>query len=321
MFFNKLKTDFPQKLKVLLPLWLVICISTLAHNRLGDYVMVNDAKLWYETEGSGEPLVLVSGGPGFSHVYFKPHFSKLSDDFLLIYFDGIGRGRSDFADSPSAYSIDRDVDDLEGLRQALEIEKWHVYGHSYGGIVAQQYALKHQEHLSSLVLANTMHSAEMWQQGRDNYYREIKNQYPEEWETINELAKQGKKESSPEMRNISIPTLPLIYFYDISNFQKLQSDSLPWNSDVYFSIVGEEFFYLSPSLQDMDFRPALYKIRVPMLVIAGRYDRIAMPRFQVQYKVYAPHADFMMFEHSGHFPFLEETAKHRQVLEEFLKRD
>ena len=170
-----------------------------------NYVLVNGSRLWYDIEGRGEPIVLIAGGPGFSHVYFKPHFSKLTRRFQLIYYDAIGRGRSDFALSTSDYSIERDVLDLEGLRQQLGIEKWHVFGHSYGGVVAQQYALDYQEHIHTLILSNTMHSAEMWQNGLDNFYREIKNQYPETWKTMKELAAQGKKDTSPEMARIRDP--------------------------------------------------------------------------------------------------------------------
>jgi len=298
----------------------VSCSISVAQVFPDNYVTVNGARLWYETEGSGEPIIFISGGPGFSHVYFKPHFTQLSWNFTLIYYDGIGRGRSDLATLPSDYSIERDVADLEGLRQALNIEKWHMYGHSYGGLVAQQYALQYQEHLYSLILANTMHSAEMWQEGCNNYYYEIKNQYPEAWSSIKRLADQGKKESSPEMAWISVDTLPLIYFYDVSNVTKLATDSLPWNSDVYYAIVGEELFCLNPKLQFLDFRPRLSEIKVPLLVLAGRYDRMALPRYQLQYEMYARHAEFYMFEKSGHFPFLEEPNRHMQVVREFLLR-
>src|SRR5579863_3813774 len=61
----------------------------------GDYITVNGARLWYESEGSGEALVLIAGGPGISHDYFHPYFSALQDSFRVIYFDAFGRGKSD----------------------------------------------------------------------------------------------------------------------------------------------------------------------------------------------------------------------------------
>jgi len=127
-----------------------------------NFTMVNGAKLWYETAGTGEPLLLIPGGPGLSHVYFKPHFSKLADRFKIIHFDTFGRGKSERAKSPSEYTLQRDVDDIEELRKSLGIDKLNIFGHSYGGIVAQAYILKHPEHVKKLVLSNTLFSSKMF---------------------------------------------------------------------------------------------------------------------------------------------------------------
>ena len=125
----------------------------------GDFVRVHDARLWYESEGSGEPLVLIAGGPGFSHDYFHPFFTPLSSSFRVIYFDAFGRGKSDHAKNPHEYSLDRDVEDIEGLRQALGLGKINLLGHSYGGFVAQAFALRYPGSLRRLILAAVLSSA------------------------------------------------------------------------------------------------------------------------------------------------------------------
>jgi proline iminopeptidase len=127
----------------------------------GDYVTVNGARLWYESEGSGEALVLISGGPGISHDYFDPYFSSLANSYRLIYFDALGRGKSDRAKNPSEYTLTRDVEDVEGLRKALGLGRISLLGHSYGGVVAQAYALRFPESLQRLILVDTLFSAEM----------------------------------------------------------------------------------------------------------------------------------------------------------------
>jgi proline iminopeptidase len=287
--------------------------------RAKPYVEVNGVHLWYQSIGSGEPIVFIAGGPGFSHVYLKSHFYPLSHKFRLIFYDGVGRGRSGHADE-NEYSIERDVADLEGLREALGITKWHIYGHSYGGVVAQQYALSHQDKVHTLILSNTMHSGEMWQHGCDNFYNEIKNQYPESWKDIERSAKSSHNSSIPQAPNISVPTMPLIYFYDISNLKKLKSDSVPWNDDVYYSIVGRDVLTLRHELKNLDFRPYLKKLKMPTLILVGRFDRMALPRYQLQYTNYAPHAEIYIFEKSGHFPFLEESSENIRVIQEFLRR-
>jgi proline iminopeptidase len=144
----------------------------------GDYVSVNGARLWYESEGTGPALVLISGGPGISHDYFHPYFSSLANSYRVVYFDALGRGKSDRANSPKEYTLSRDVDDLEGLRKALGLGRINLLGHSYGGVVAQAYALRFPAFLQRLILVDTFFSAEMWQANNDNSNRELQNQFP-----------------------------------------------------------------------------------------------------------------------------------------------
>jgi proline iminopeptidase len=124
----------------------------------GDYVVVNGAKLWYESEGQGETLLLIAGGPGTSHTYFYPYFSTLADSYRVVYFDAFGRGKSDRAQSPNEYTFDGDVEDVEELRQALGLGQINILGHSYGGLVAQAYALRYPGSIKKLILANTFRS-------------------------------------------------------------------------------------------------------------------------------------------------------------------
>src|SRR5947209_7339713 len=75
------------------------------------FVTINGARLWYESEGKGDPVIFISGGPGISHDYFHPFFQPLSSSFQLIYFDAFGSGKSDRAKNAHEYTFDRDVDD------------------------------------------------------------------------------------------------------------------------------------------------------------------------------------------------------------------
>ena len=70
----------------------------------------------------------------------------------------------------------------------------------------------------------------------------------------------------------------------------------------------------------LDFRPQLKDLRMPMLIMAGRFDRILFPRYQVKFKSYAPQAQFVMFEKSGHFPFIEEPENFTRIVKEFLQK-
>ena len=94
----------------------------------GAYAAVNGIKLWYESEGRGEPLVLVPGGPGDPHTVFHLFFSRLADRQRIVYFDEYGVGKSDRARSKSDYSFARDVENLDGLRKALGLTRMNLLG-------------------------------------------------------------------------------------------------------------------------------------------------------------------------------------------------
>jgi proline iminopeptidase len=281
------------------------------------FVTVNGAKLWYKIEGKGEPLLLIAGGPGSSHSYFQPWFSAMSDSYRVVYFDAFGRGKSDRAKSPAEYTFQRDVEDIEGLRQALNLGKINLLGHSYGGLVAEAYALRYPDSVNKLILANTLFSGEMWQANNDNCNNEVKNQYPEIWEQLQELRAQGVHSSAKVHQDLyaKVP-LGLFYFYDGSNADKLP---LEINPDVYYAIAGDDCdFLIGGDIANLDFRTQLKNLKMPTLILAGRFDRVSLPRFSVQFKRYAPQAEFVMFEKSGHFPFIEDPAKMFEVLRRFL---
>ncbi len=115
----------------------------------GRYVHVNGAKLWVVTVGKGDPLFIIPGGPGGNHLGYR-NFDSLAGHNMIIYFDGFGRGKSDTAADVREYSLQRDIEDLEGLRKGLGFDEINVLGHSYGGLVAQGYALQYPQHVKHL---------------------------------------------------------------------------------------------------------------------------------------------------------------------------
>ncbi len=287
----------------------------------GAYAWVDGAHLWFQIKGHGDPIVVIPGGPGDSHIYLTPWFNELAKLHKLIYYDAFGRGKSDRAKNPDEYSFERDVKDLEGLRVDLGIEKWTVIGHSYGGMVAQAYALKYPNSVSKLILSNTLYDAEMWQENDNNSNYEIRNQYPGIWAALMKLREEGMVSSSPECQKVygEVPA-GLLYFYNAANADKVRKDSLSFNPIVYYRLVGADGdFLIGGDIGKLDFRTELKNLKMPVLIIAGRFDRIAVPRFSDKFKEYCPQAKFVMFEKSGHLPFIEQTKKYFQVIEEFLK--
>jgi len=285
----------------------------------GCYATVNGAKLWYETEGQGEPLILISGGPGDSHAVFHPFFSRLADRYQVIYFDPFGVGKSDRAKSAKEYTFARHVEDLEGLRRTLGFANMNLFGQSFGGMVAQAYAIKYPQSVKRLILADTFHSGEMWQANDDSCNYEIRNQYPEIWDELQRIRAKGLRSSAPEHQKLyySVP-LGLFYFHDASKAALLLKEE--GNNDVYYAVAGDDAdFKVGGDLAALDFRAGLPKLKMPVLVIAGRFDRVSLPRYAVQFKRYLPRARFVMMEESGHFSFIEEPDKTIALLRDFLK--
>jgi len=289
----------------------------------GQYVKVNGAKLWIETEGTGDPLFLISGGPGGSHVGMHS-FSPLKDSCTIVYIDNFGRGKSDTAKDVSEYSVNRDIEDVEGIRKALGYEKINLLGHSYGSIVVQGYAVKYPQHVKHLIIANGFFSGEMWQANDDNSNHEIRINYPEIWDTLMKVRNAGAHSSDPLHVKIygQVP-YGFLYAYNPTNFLKGIDPSYPhpFNMKLYYQLVGDDGdFIIGGDIAKIDFRKQLKDLKMPVLIIAGRYDRVAVPTFEVQYKKYCPQAQFEMFEKSGHNPQVEEPEKEFKIIRSFLKK-
>ena len=289
----------------------------------GQFVTVNGARLWVEMEGKGDPLFLISGGPGGSHVGLH-RFGALKDSSLVVYIDNFGRGKSDTAKDVSEYTIARDVEDIEGIRKALGFEQVNVLGHSYGGVVAQLYALKYQKYVKHLIIANSFFSGGMWQENDDNSNHEIAENYPEVWDSLMVLRKKGFVSSDPICAEL-YGTVPygFLYAYNPDNFLRGGDPSYPnrFNTKLYYQIVGKDGdFVVTSDMAAFNVTDKLKDLKMPVLIIAGRYDRVSVPKMAVIYKKYCPQAMFVMFEKSGHNPQVEEPEKEFATIREFLAR-
>jgi proline iminopeptidase len=298
--------------------------SDLKHSP-GAFLNLLGKKIWYESAGQGEPLLLIPGAGG-SHDYFHPFFAPLEGSFRVIYFDGFGRGNSEHAKSPSEYTFDHDLDEIEALRQALHLGKIMVYGHSYGGFVAQGYALKYPSSVSKLIVSNIFASGEEFQASDDHSNGELQQFFPEYWQQIVQLRSRGLLSSSPEMQEAGaawfLPTFEKLYFCNSQNASAIAAFFNEHNFSVeqWNAVAGADAdFKIGGDLIKLDFRSRLSSVKVPFLVLAGRCDGVVLPRLSTQFKKYAPQARFVMFEHSGHYPFVEEGPLFVQTVEGFLK--
>jgi proline iminopeptidase len=290
-------------------------------NKDGKYYTVNGAKLWTVRLGEGAPVFLIAGGPGGAHPGMRG-FDSLASTNTLIYYDGFGRGKSDTATDVKEYSLQRDIEDLEQLRKAMGFAKIIVLGHSYGTVVAQGYALKYRQNVSQLILSAPFHSYAMWQENDDNYNREIRINYPEVWDTLMIIRNQGYV-SSDSLHQVVYGRIPygFVYAYNPENFIRRGRSEYPnpFNTKLYYQMVGKDGdFLVGNDIGNFDYRRELKNLKMPVLILAGRYDRVAVPWMMVQYKQYCPQAQFFLFEKSGHNPHVEEPQKTFKIIRSFL---
>src|SRR5215472_85841 len=115
-------------------------------------IPVRGVELYCREVGQGTPMIVLHGGPDFDSAYLLPELDRLSDKFHLIYYDQRGRGRSTDSVKPEDVTLESEMSDLDEVRQHFHLEKVVLLGHSWGTVLALEYALRHPERVSRLVL-------------------------------------------------------------------------------------------------------------------------------------------------------------------------
>jgi proline iminopeptidase len=286
----------------------------------GDFVTVGSHKIWYESEGQGEPLLLIPGGPGSSHDYFHPFFSALSNQYRVIYYDPFGTGKSDHAKNPSEYSLKQEIEEVEELRKALGIDQWNVFGHSWGGVVAQGYVTKYPGPVKKVVLSDCLVSGKSYQDTNDRALRLMADLFPDNWKKMEELHAKGLKSTSSELSQAEPDIFAIAFFYQRENTSKLvPAGENTMNPEISIAIMGKDMdFKLGGEAANFDWHAGLRSLRVPILIVNGRADLVVTPRQAEELASAAPGAKLVIFEHSGHMSFAEETAGTMKTIGDFL---
>lgn len=279
-------------------------------------------KTWYRIVGDPEPagrlpLICLHGGPGATHDYFGSLEAFAATGRRVILYDQLGAGNSDHIQNPSLWTVSLFVEELGQLRRSLGLERVHLLGHSWGGQLAMEYALTQPAGLASLVLSDTLASASQW---AEEARRLIQSLPPDIQQNIREHQAAGStdsKEYQAAMKVFSrhyagghIDPKPE---WVKEAFKKIE------DNEVYLTMWGPSEFCVTGSLRDWDITGRLAEIRVPTLVLCGRDDE-ATPALAETIQRGIPGSELTIFEHSAHFPHIEETELYLQVLDRFLSR-
>lgn len=280
------------------------------------YAKVNGTEIFFDVEGAGlvpdgermreKPACFVlHGGPAMDHTYYKPHLSPLADDLQLIYVDHRNTGRSERI-APDSCTIEQMADDVEALRQYLGLGKVHVMGNSFGGMWALTYALRHQDALDKLILITTSPSYAFYEAAKAEVARKGS---PEQIAAVPELF-EGRIDSDEQLAPWWQTMTPLYYHrWD----EKYAEGKERGRSNA--ALMAHMWQNVMPSY---DVKSRLGEIRVPTLVLGGRHDWVTPYGQSEIIAAGIPDSELVIFEESGHFPFIEEPDRFMQVVREFL---
>lgn len=280
------------------------------------YIQVKNGSLFYQKFGSGEPIVVLHGGPGKDQGYLLPQMLELSKDHELIFYDQRGSGQSLTTPLDAEHiNTDQFVEDLEALRLALGLEKITLLGYSWGGFLALCYAIKYPQTLSSLIL---MSCAPVDYKGQLAFtVEEAKRCIPIATEIAPLTNFQLFEQLSEQQINALYRTLFSVYVYNPADVQKLTLTMNPKSAQNGFKVAEElcKTFWLQPST---NLFPVLKTIQVPTLLLHGKQDIVPLHTAQ-EINDALPNSRIIVIDECGHFPYIEKPEMFFAHIRSFLQ--
>ena len=289
------------------------------------FVAAQGVFIYYKSFGSGPPLLILHGGPGASHDYFLPHLVPLARKNRLVFIDERGGGKSPKLENPAEYTVENMVEDTEAVRKALRLGKINLLGHSFGGVLAQAYALKYQKNLSHLVLCSTWHSTKQF----NDVLRTIRANMPAEWrERIDKLEAAGLYGHGKDYEKNRYPSEYMMaawgeayfpYLYQNRpdpNFDPIAFGNIAWDvSREMWGSRGE--FFGDGNLTSVEYAGRLPSVKVPTLITVGDHDHCDAS-FSREMNALIPGSKLVVFPKSGHMTFVDQPGLFLEAVQSFL---
>ncbi|HEX8562014.1 MAG TPA: proline iminopeptidase-family hydrolase [Flavobacterium sp.] len=279
-------------------------------------------KVWTKRFGNNPKmkLLLLSGGPGSSHEYFECMESFLPKEGIeMVYYDQLGTGFSDNPADTAFWDLQRYVDEVEQVRKALNLDKDNFYllGHSWGGILATEYALQHQQNIKGLIISNMMASAPEY----GKYSKVLAKQMDPD--VLKELrAIEAKKDFS----NPRYMELLGLNFYE-KHILRMPANQWPepvsrglgkMNASLYVTMQGPSEFGISGRLANWDRSTRLKEITVPTLVIGAQYDTMD-PKYMKWMSTQFRSGSYLYCPNGSHMSLYDDQQIYMTGLIEFIK--
>jgi proline iminopeptidase len=285
-----------------------------------DRIPAGGATLYARDVGRGQPIVVLHGGPDFDHTYLLPDLDRLADAFRLIYYDQRGRGRSADGVRAEDVTLASDIADVDKVREHYRLASTAVLGHSFGTVLALEYAIRHPERVSHLILMNPAPaSAADYKQFR----KERLEKLGVDLDRLRAIAATDAYQAGdPD----AVAAYYRIHFKaalqrpeDYERLMTLMRPSFPTSEAILKARHVEDRLMADTwSLDGYDLLPKLRSLKIPTLVIYGDHDFI--PSYVAEHIAEAlPAARFVTMKECGHFAYLECPGPVRKEIEGFLR--
>lgn len=264
------------------------------------------------------PIVFIHGGPGGNHAAYLDALA-LADERAVILYDQLDSGLSDHPNNPSNWTIERFTAEVDAVRRAIGISRWHVLGHSWGGTVALEYGARRPRELAGLILASPLISTRSWIADANALRARL----------APDVQKVLKSCDPPASATSPCDTATRV-FYANFNGRQPRSDgflayirahpALQLNRRLYETMWGRSEFIATGTLGNYNGEPLLPKLSGPRtLFIAGQYDE-ARPTTLEEFAGHVPGADFAVIPGAAHGFLNDRPGETLGLLRPWLRR-
>lgn len=277
---------------------------------------VEGGSIFYRVIGSGPgiPVILLHGGPGYSSHYLEPLGEALGNERPMIAYDQLGSGRSDRVTDEALFRIDRYVRELDSLRSALDLDQVHLYGHSWGSMLALEYLATNPSGVVSVTLASPIIVMDTWAADTMSLVETLSNSSREailRHEAAGTTSSQEYQDANSEYWTKYVLGMEPPYPPEVNSAIEAYSPI------VYETMWGPSEFSPTGNLRDFDRSDVLSGLDIPILFTAGRFDE-ARPETIERFASTAQDAEVRIFENSAHVAMVTEREAYAEAIRDFL---
>ncbi|GCF10370.1 alpha/beta fold hydrolase [Dictyobacter arantiisoli] len=272
---------------------------------------INGTRLYCKMVGSPLhfPLIMLHGGPGFDHTMLHPWLDALSENFLLVYIDQRGQGRSQPVD-PTTLTLDLFADDINHIAHALGFEHFALFGHSYGAMIA----LAHAAHYGTATHYILSSGSASGSKSTADILQNLETFEPESvrqtlLSSSNAIYDMQTQEDARRIRQVELP----FHFYQ-TNTDAYQQ--FCHNDQTIYALDVLKYFDTVESI--IEYEDQLHHVNKPTLIMTGEYDRISTPRAARELYTGIAGSELVIIPNAGHMAYVEQPIQYREALLHFL---